>query len=77
LAEPQHFISQFQSELKDIKKKLRTSEDETNRLESLNSRYSSALKDIQSKISSTLGSSTAADDTNEASAVNGKTDNNS
>ena len=72
------FLFCFQTELKDLKKRLRSSEEEVKKLESDNSKYFSALKDVQTKIATVVGSN-AAEETIEAAAatVNGKAENNS
>jgi hypothetical protein len=83
------FSFSFQTELKDLKKRLRSSEDEVKKLESENSKYFSALKEVQAKVSAAVGgASIAADETiaepaaatttsTTTTTVNGKTETNS
>ena len=55
-------VCTLQGELKDVKKKLRSSEDEVKKLEAENSKFLTLLKDIQAKVSASIGSSTSSAD---------------
>jgi hypothetical protein len=59
--------------MKDLKKKLRASEDEVKKLEAENGNFLALLKDVQARISAAVGSTPAAkEDASEPPTVNGK-----
>jgi hypothetical protein len=65
----------FQTELKDLKKRLRANEDEMKKLESENAKFLSTLKEFQTKILTVVGSNPSEE--SEASSLNGKPEHNS
>ncbi len=71
------FIFLFQTELKDLKKRLRSNEDEMKKLESENAKFLSTLKDFQTKILTVVGSNPAEETEASATSLNGKQEHNS
>lgn len=66
----------LQTELKDLKKRLRSNEDEMKKLESENAKFLSTLKDFQTKILTVVGSNPA-EETEASTSLNGKPEHNS